>query len=135
MTTFVPPVIVALLFILAASLLKEPGRQQLMAILVGGAGAAYLSGGGLGIWEFVFTAVMTVFAWRGIESYRFIGTGWLLHTGWDLVHHFHGHPIIPFLPASSLGCAITDALLALWFFANVPSIFALAKRRHSSAPA
>jgi Family of unknown function (DUF6010) len=135
MTTLAPPLIIALLFMLAASLLKEPGRRQLMAILVGGAGAAYLSGGGLGMWEFVFTAVMTLVAWRGLQSYRFIGLGWILHTGWDLVHHFYGHPIIPFLPTSSLGCAITDAILALWFFANAPSVFALAKGRHSGAPA
>jgi hypothetical protein len=135
MTTLAPPTIVAFIFILAASLLKEPSRQQLMAILLGGAGAAYLSGGGLGLWESVFTAVMTVVAWRGLQSYRFIGAGWLLHTAWDLVHHFHGHPIIPFLPTSSLGCAITDAILAFWFFANAPSIVTLMKRRHSGAPA
>jgi Family of unknown function (DUF6010) len=81
-----------------------------MAILIGGTGAAYLSGGGLGYGELAFTAVVTFCAWRGLQSYRFIALGWLLPTAWDLVHHFHGRPILPFLPMSSLGCAITDAI-------------------------
>jgi hypothetical protein len=36
-------------------------------------------------------------------------------------------PIIPFLSNSSAGCAITDAVIAVWFFANAPSIFDIAK--------
>ncbi len=93
-----------------------------MAIMVGGAGAAYLSGGGLGRWELAFTAVMTYCAYRGLQSYRFIGLGWVLHTIWDLVHHFYGHPILPFILNSSAGCAITDTLFAIWFFAGAPSV-------------
>ena len=42
---------------------------------------------------------------------------------WDLVHHFYGNPIVPSLPASPAGCAITDTLLAIWFFAGAPSVF------------
>lgn len=98
-----------------------------MAIMIGGAGAAYLSGGGLGKWEFVFTAVITFCAYRGLHSYRYIGLGWILHAGWDLAHHFDGHPILPFLPKSSLGCAITDAVIAIWFFADAPSLFEFGK--------
>jgi hypothetical protein len=116
-------VVFVLLFIAGASLIQEPNRRNFNAIMIGGAGAAYLSGGGLGIWEFVFTAVVTYCAFRGLRSYTFIGVGWLLHTGWDLVHHFYGHPIVPFVPNSSAGCAISDALLAVWFFAGAPSIF------------
>jgi hypothetical protein len=121
------PVLASTVFIAASSLIKEPQRRNFMAIMIAGAGAAYLSGGGLGGWEFAFTAVVTFCAYQGLRSYRFIGVGWILHTAWDLVHHFNGHPIIPFLPTSSLGCAITDSVLALWFFANAPSIFDFAR--------
>jgi len=119
----IPPLVIAAVFVLLSSLLKEPSRRNFNAIMIGGAGAAYVSGGGLGIWEFAFTAVVTFCAYRGLQSYRFIGIGWLLHTGWDVVHHFYGNPIVPFAPLSSVGCAITDALIAIWFFADAPSVF------------
>ncbi len=41
----IPPVIIAAIYILA-SLLKEPSRKNFNAIMIGGTGAAYLSGGG-----------------------------------------------------------------------------------------
>jgi hypothetical protein len=116
-------VVIALVFILGSSLIKEPNRRNFMAIMIGGAGAAYLSGGGLGAWELAFTAVVTWCAYRGLHSYRFIGLGWILHTAWDVMHHLYGNPIVPFLPNSSAGCAITDAVLAVWFSANAPSVF------------
>jgi hypothetical protein len=116
-------VLSVLIFIALCSLLQEPSRRNFNAILVGGAGAAYLSGGGLGLWELAFTAVMAFCAYRGLRSYRFIGLAWILHTLWDLVHHFNGHPIIPFIPNSSEGCAITDTLLAIWFFVGAPAVF------------
>ena len=76
----IPPVIIAGLYILACSLIREPARRNFNAIMIGGAGAAYLSGG-FGVWEFVFTAVVTFCAYKGLQSYRYIGIGWLLHTG------------------------------------------------------
>jgi Family of unknown function (DUF6010) len=88
---------------------------------------------GLGKWDFAFTAVVTYCAYKGLHSYRFIGLGWILHTAWDITHHVYGAPIIPFLSNSSAGCAITDAVIALWFFANAPSVFEIAKiARHKS---
>ena len=78
----VAPVVVALLFIGGTSALKEPQRRNFMAITIAGAGAAYLNGG-RGVWEFVFTGLVTYCAYKGLASYRFIGIGWLLHTGWD----------------------------------------------------
>ncbi|MFC4014055.1 DUF6010 family protein [Nonomuraea purpurea] len=90
--------------------------------MVGGAGAAYLSGGGMGIWEFVFTAVVTYCAFRGLDSWTFIGIAWLLHTAWDVVQHLQGNPIIPFAPGSSLGCAICDPVIALWCLRGGPSL-------------
>src|SRR5262249_35086219 len=56
------------------------------------------------------------------RSYRFIGIGWLLHTGWDILHHLYGNPLLPFDPTSSLGCAICDPVIAAWCFAGAPSL-------------
>ena len=88
--------------------------------MVAGAGAAYLSAFGLGPWEFAFTMAMTHCAFRGLTSYGWIGVGWLLHTAWDVVHHLHGSPMLPFSVTSSLGCAICDPVIAVWCFAGAP---------------
>ena len=98
---FLAPILIALIFISLCSMLKEPNKRDFMALMIAGAGAAYLNGG-LGKWEFVFTAVVTWSAYKGLHSYGFIG------FGWDVVHHLHGNPIVPFAPSSSLGCAICD---------------------------
>lgn len=130
----IAPIMVALIYISACSLFTEPNRRHFNAIMIAGAGAAYL-GGGLGMWEFVFTVIITYLAFRGLKSYSFIGVGWLLHTGWDVMHHLYGNPIIPFQPTSSLGCAICDPVIAIWCFAGGPSIFdLLGLRRLAHAP-
>lgn len=112
----------AVLFIAACSLLKEPGRRNFSALMIAGAGAAYLNGG-LGWWEFAFCALMTFVAYRGFKDYRLIALGWLLHTGWDVLHHLYGNPIVPFVPSSSAQCAVCDVVLALWYFYGAPSIY------------
>lgn len=117
---------VALVWIAAFSLLREPMRHKLSAIMIAGAGAAYLSGG-LGLWELVACAAFTAVAYKGLDDYRFIGLGWFMHTCWDLVHLFFGHPIIPFAPDSSAGCAVCDLLLAGWYFLGARPIFASPK--------
>ena len=116
--------IVAVVFILGCSLIKEPGRGHFNAIMIAGAGAAYLNGG-LGIWEFAFTPIVTVCAYKGLDNSRFIGVGWVLHTIWDVVHHLYGTPIVPFVPTSSAECAICDLGIALWCFAGAPSAYEL----------
>ena len=130
---FLGPALNAFAFVLVMSLVREPARQQLNAILVAGAGAAYLNGG-LGLWEYPFVPVATAAAYLGLRSYPWIGVAWLLHTGWDVVHHLFGNPIWPWMPLSSLGCATLDALIAVWFLAGAPSVYALIARR-GQAPA
>ncbi|MBW4720482.1 DUF6010 family protein [Saccharothrix obliqua] len=112
--TVLAPILIGLAYVLISSFIREPNRRRFNAVMVAGAGAAYLSGGGLGGWEFAFTAAVTYCAYRGLESWRFIGVGWLLHTAWDVVHHLQGNPIIPFAELSSFGCAICDPVIAVW---------------------
>ncbi|RKT52840.1 DUF6010 family protein [Saccharothrix australiensis] len=118
----VTAVLIGVAYVVVNSLIREPHRRRFNAVMVGGAGAAYLSGGGFGPVEFAFTIVLTYCAFRGLESWRFIGVAWLLHTAWDVAHHLKGNPIIPFADHSSLGCAICDPVIALWCFAGGPSI-------------
>ncbi len=120
--TVVAPILIGVLYVAANSLIHEPHRRRFNAIMVAGAGAAYLSGGGFGPWEIVFTAAVTYCAYRGLESWTFIGIAWLLHTAWDVAHHLKGAPILPFAEHSSLGCAICDPVIASWCLAGGPRI-------------
>lgn len=119
---YIGPAIGAALFILGMSLVKEPVRLTLNAVLVAGACGVYLSGG-FGWWELLFPVVATPIVYRALQSYRFIGLAWLLHAAWDLPHHLWGNPIWPFLSTSSFGCMIFDTLIAMWFMASAPSLF------------
>jgi hypothetical protein len=127
--TVLAPIVIGLVYVSLCSLLREPTRRKFNAIFVAGAGAAYLSGGGFGVWEFAFTAVITYLAYRGLGSYAYIGVAWLLHTAWDALHHLYGNPIVPFAEHSSLGCAICDPVIALWCLAGGPSVYDLLRGR------
>ena len=62
---------------------------------------------------------MHVVHMRGRIRYRLLdGLAWLMHAGWDLVHHYYGNPIWPFMPTSSFGCMVFDTIIAIWFFAG-----------------
>ena len=122
MIAILAPILIGLLYVLLSSLITEPHRRKFNAVLVGGAGAAYLSGGALGPWELLFCAVLTYVAFRGLDSWTFIGVGWLLHTGWDVVHHLKGQPILPFAHDSSFGCAFCDPVIAIWCFTGGRSV-------------
>lgn len=119
---WIAPLVIGLVYISLSSLLKEPARQKFNAVMIAGAGAAYLNGG-FGVWEFVFAAVITYCAFHGLGDYRFIGAAWLLHTGWDFAHYLYGNPIVPFAQTSSFGCAICDPVIAAWCFMGAPSVF------------
>ncbi|CAL9324084.1 DUF6010 family protein [Streptomyces rochei] len=127
--TYVSPILVGILYCLLMSLIREPHRRRFNAVMVGGAGAAYLSGGGFDQWELPMVALITYVAYRGLDSWTFIGIGWLLHTAWDLVHHLKGNPILPFAHDSSLSCAICDPVIALWCLGGGPSLVTLARGR------
>jgi hypothetical protein len=46
--TPVAPILIGALYVCLSSLIREPHRRQVNAVMVAGAGAAYLSGGGFG---------------------------------------------------------------------------------------
>jgi hypothetical protein len=133
LANYLGPAAGAVVFVVLMSLVKEPARRSYNAIFVAGASGVYLSGG-LGAWELLFPAVVGGgVAYLGLRSHRYIGVAWLLHAGWDLVHHLFGNPIWPFMATSSFGCLIFDTLIALWFLAGAPSVFALVRARFRSA--
>src|SRR5262245_33602475 len=117
----VGPAIAALVFVFLMSLVAEPTRRTLSAIILTGAAGVYLSGG-FGLWELIYPVIGTAVGLRGLRSYRWIGAGWLIHAGWDICHHWWGNPIWPFMANSSFGCMIFDSVIALWFLRGAPAL-------------
>ena len=124
---YVGPAIGAVAFVLIMSRVREPTRRTLNAVVVAGACGVYLNGG-FGLWELAFPLIAMPVAYRGLASHRYIGVAWLMHAAWDLPHHFWGNPIWPFMPTSSFGCMLFDAVIAIWFLAGAPTILTLASR-------
>jgi hypothetical protein len=52
------------------------------------------------------------------DELRWIRAG----TIWGVAHHLWGNPIMPVQATSSAGCAIMDALIAIWFLRGAPSV-------------
>jgi hypothetical protein len=119
---YLGPALAAVVFVLLMSLIKEPARRSYSAFFAAGGSGVYMSGG-LGLWELLFVAIAGGWvAYYGLRSYRFIGTFWLMHAGWDVVHHLYGNPIWPFMASSSFGCMVFDSVIAIWFLADAPSL-------------
>jgi len=117
----VGPALGAVVFVAALSLVAEPARRTVNAIILAGASGVYLSGG-FGLWELTDPDLGTGIAFRALGSYRWIGVGWLIHATWDIAHHLWGNPIWPFMPTSAFGCMIFDSLIAVWFLAGAPAL-------------
>jgi hypothetical protein len=117
----VGPLVAAVAFVCIMALVREPARRNVNALLVAGAGGAYLNGG-FGAWELVYPVVAIAIAYCGLRSHRYIGIGWLMHAAWDVAHHLYGNAIWPFMPTSSFGCMVFDAAIAVWFLVGAPSI-------------
>lgn len=118
---YVGPAIGAALFVLIMSLVPEPVRRTLNAVIVAGASGVYLSGG-FGLWELVYPLLATPVIYCALRSHRLIGLAWLMHAAWDLPHHLWGNPIWPFMPTSSFGCFVFDSLIAGWFVSGAPNV-------------
>jgi hypothetical protein len=119
---YIGPTIAAGVFVVIMSFVREPTRRYFNAVFVGGATGVYMSGGGFGVWELAFPLVALPIVYLGLRAHVFIGVVWLMHSGWDIAHHWWGNPIWPFAPTSSFGCMIFDALIAVWFIAGAPSL-------------
>ncbi len=120
----------ALVAIILMSLVPEPARQGYNAILVAGAAAVYMNNGGFGAWEYIFTFVASLTVFLGLYNYRFIALAWVMHSGWDFLHHYWGNPILPILENSSFGCMIFDFCIAIWFWRGAPTLLP-SFRRHA----
>jgi hypothetical protein len=105
----------ALLAVFLMSRMREPVRHKFNVVIVAGFSTIYV-GGALGAWELLYVLPAAYVAYRAIDSYRFVAVGWLMHPVWDIVHHLHGSPLWPWMPASSVGCAVFDPIVALWAF-------------------
>jgi hypothetical protein len=125
------PALAGILFIAIMSLVPHPARRSFNAIFATVAVGAYI-GGAFGVWELVYPLVATPVVYLGLRSYRAIGVAWLMHAAWDLPHHLVGRPIWPYMRTSSLGCMIFDSVIAVWFLAGAPSIFASVRLRRSA---
>jgi len=122
---------IAAIYMTVFSFVKEPLRQKINALIIAGAGGVYWSSG-LGFYEFPLGIIMIFLAYKGLKNYKYLALGWIVHTIYDLLHHYYGNPIIPMAPSSSAGCAICDPILAIWLYFNAPSVFRLfpSRRRH-----
>ena len=118
---YVGPALGALVFVAVMSLVAEPNRRTLNAIILAGASGVYLSGG-FGLWELTYPVIGAAIALRGLRSYRLIGIGWLIHACWDIAHHVWGNPIWPFMPTSAFGCMIFDSMIAGWLWNNCSDV-------------
>ena len=124
------PLVPAAVVILGLSAVPEEQRKRIGAVTAAGFTGLYLNGG-FGAWEFVYMFVASVPAYLSQRSFGWIGAAWLMHAGWDLLHHFYGNTLWLWDPMSSLGCAVMDPVVAVWFFAGAPSVFA---RFRTAAP-
>jgi hypothetical protein len=127
-------VALAPIFITLMSLVKEPTRQKLNAVIIAAAGSVY-SNHGLGLWEQAFSVLMIFMALKGLTSYRYIAVAWIFHTLFDIPHHLYAVPLDPAAPFSSAVCAIFDPLIAIWFFCGAPSVFDWFKKTRATMPA
>src|SRR5205814_3067395 len=83
---YIGPALGALLFVAVMSLVAEPTRRTLNAIILAGASSVYLRGG-FGLWELIYPVIGTAIGFRGLKSYRWIADGWLIHACCDIVPH------------------------------------------------
>jgi hypothetical protein len=121
------------IFITLMSLFKEPTRRTVNALIIAGAGTAYLNHG-LKFWEETFAVLMVFMAFKGLTNYKYIAVAWVFHTLFDIPHHLYAVPISPEAPFSSAVCAIFDPLIAIWFYFGAPTVFDWFKKSKTTMP-
>ena len=124
----------AILFATLVGALKEPVRQNAMAIMVGMAGGLFATPPHAEL-GFVVGSLIAVCAYFGLRSYKFIAIGWMLHAAWDTFRYSQGAGLVGQPPHASLGCAVFDPMIAVWFFLGAPSPWRPARRADSDEQA
>lgn len=132
LANFILAIILAPIFITIMSLLKEPLRQKINAGLIAVAGGAYINAG-LMPFDQLFNVLLVFIAYKGLQNYKFIALGWVIHTCWDIVHHFYGSPIDFAIPDSTNVCAFFDVFIAIWFYYGAPSVFEYVKAKFKTS--
>ncbi len=122
---------IAALWVFGCSLLREPQRRVLNTLLIGVAAGAY-GNHQFGPLEALGTLTLLFLGFLAFKDYRFLAAAWLVHTAIDVAHHLNGDPMFSYFPASSVGCAVTDPILAMWFWHGArPLSVALSMRGQS----
>lgn len=63
---YVGPAVGAIVFVMVMSLVAEPTRRTVNAVILGGASGVYLSGG-FGPWEVIYPVIGLPIAWSGLR--------------------------------------------------------------------
>lgn len=113
--------------IVVFSTMSAPRRQLFNCVLVGLASATYLNHQ-FGPLEVVGTIAVFACGVLGLKNVRWLAVAWLIHALIDALHHGVGDPLLRWMPASSLGCAVFDPVLAAWFAVGAPDVRPLFSR-------
>ncbi len=98
-------------------------RLNFASLMLAFCGGCYVNGP-FGKIETVAGSLFFLCAFIGLYNPLWIGFGWLLHGISDTFHHYADYPLVHWVWFSSLGCAIIDPMLAIYFFMGAPtSIF------------
>lgn len=108
--------------------LPHPWRARVSSAVAAFAGGVYLTGP-LGLAEVPLALCVLVFAILGQADIRALGVAWCLHAAVDVAHDLLAPPVLPAFPTFSVGCAVIDPLLAVWYFAGAPSLLDRWRRR------
>ena len=122
-TNLVPAICGPLVLIALLSTQPKLRRSRVVGVLAAVAAGTYINAG-FGAWELAASFAMGAVAYQGIfGNDAMVGIAWIMHAGWDFLHHLNDVPLIDLIPSSAIECAITDIILAGWALVGFPSIF------------
>jgi hypothetical protein len=129
----VGPIFVALDYISLCSLFGEPGRRNFNAIMIAGAGAAYSKGVSASGSSPLPPLSPSALSGGSGPTTGSASDGCYIPAGTCRITST-GNPIVPFVADSSFACAVCDPVIALWCFAQAPSVHDLLRRRKLEEP-
>jgi hypothetical protein len=88
--------------------------KLISGVILGLAAGAYINNS-LAVYEMPLAMLMLFWAYKATSSWTFVGIGWITHAVVDIIHHSLGTPMFSYYDMSSLGCAVLDIILGIWF--------------------